>query len=370
MTRTLLWIHRTLGLTLAPYVLVMGLSGVALLWEGDAARSFRIPPVPRVAGTPLPVDEVVATLGRRFPAFHIHSLWWPRGINAPWFAEVKQGETGRLGETAMAVYLHPVSGAVLHVHDYGTSPWRWLQVLHINLLVGRAGRTWNAALALVTVFLLLTGVLLWMTRYRASTRPYKIDRSVPLWRRTWQLHQVVGVYALAFLLAQCLTGAYFGWSAPAAKAIAAMFPMQVLNRPMPPVTHPPGTAMRPVSVFLPTVHQLVPKHGVTRVLFPERPTQPIRFVVYEGGPREAHKASALFFNPWTGRLLRADLLRDQGIGDRIVFLIGAIHDGTLGGPLVHWVWSGGGVCFPVLAITGGIIAVRRRSVRHRPNSSQ
>lgn len=99
---------------------------------------------------------------------------------------------------------------------------------------------------------------------------------------------------------------------------------------------------------------------VTRVLFPERPNQPIRFVVYEGDSRESHKSSNLFFDPYTGELLRADLLRDQLIGDRILFWIGAVHFGAFGPVAIRIIWFLGALCAPLLAVTGVILYINRR----------
>lgn len=362
MGRLLLYLHRWAGILLALYILVIGLSGAVLVWHEDAARQFRTPTVARPAGeSQLSVDQVAELVKRRFPDFHLHTIYWPASPNFVWFAEVKRGAIGKPGENAFAVYLHPSSGEVLHVHDYWTSTWQWLQILHFNLLLGQPGRAYNSILATATAFALLTGVLLWSTRPKGKARPWKIQFSRHRWKRMlWQSHQAIGLYSLAFLVLQCVTGAYFGWRGPFGKAFAAAFRMQVLNRPMPLVQVAAGATPRPASTFLSSVRTQVQEHPVTRVLFPERPEQPIRFVVYEGDARESHRASNLFFDPYSGELLRADLLRDQLLGDRLHFWIGAVHFGAFGPVAIRLLWFAGALTAPLIAITGVVLYVNRR----------
>jgi uncharacterized iron-regulated membrane protein len=194
-----------------------------------------------------------------------------------------------------------------------------------------------------------------------KSRSWKIQFSATRWKRMlWQSHQAIGLYAVAFLLLEGFTGAYFGWRGPFGKAIAATVPMRVLNRPMRPVLGAPGARMRPASSFLAAVREQVPNHTVTRVLFPERPSQPIRFVVNEGDWRESHKSSSLFFDPYSGELLRADLLRDPLIGDRILLWISAVHFGAFGSVAIRILWFPGALCAPLLAVTGVILYGNRR----------
>jgi uncharacterized iron-regulated membrane protein len=118
----------------------------------------------------------------------------------------------------------------------------------------------------------------------------------------------------------------------------------------------------PLANFLPLVRERVPNYPLTRVLYPETPNQPIRFVVYEGTRQESYKASSLFFDPETGELLRADLLRDQLSGDLIVLCFAMLHFGTFGYGALKVIWFIGGLTFPLLAITGVTMYVNRQRV--------
>ena len=365
MRRPFLWMHRWIGIILGVYILAMGISGGALVFQDEASAAFRVPKVVPTTDPWMAPDQIADKIRTAFPDMHLHTIYWPQNSSSPWFAEIKKGEIGVFGETAHAVYLHPSTGEILHVHNYGRSVWRWLQVIHINLAYGRSGRALNSCLGLVALFLVLTGLLLWAPTGKVSNALWTINGSARPKRLIWELHQVAGIYSLVFLLLLCSTGAYFGWRAPIHRAIAKYFPMAMFNKPVRPVVPMPHATPKPISSFLASVNEQVPNYPVTRVLFPEAPDQPIRFVVYEGPRTEIDNANSLFYDPVTGELLRADLVRDRLIGDRIVLWITVVHVGAFGHLFLKCLWFVGAMSLPLMAITGAIIFVNKSGESYR-----
>jgi uncharacterized iron-regulated membrane protein len=359
MRQALLWIHRWIGIVLGLYILVMGITGGVLVLQDQASAAFRVPKVIPTNDPWMDPDQVADKIRTAFPDMHLHTLYWPENSSSPWFAEIKKGEIGVFGETAHAVYLHPSTGQILHVHNYGKSVWRWLQVIHINLAFGRSGRALNSYLGLAALFSVLTGLLLWLPSGKVSNALWTINWSAGSKRLIWELHQVAGIYSLVFLSLFCSTGAYFGWRAPIHRAIARYFPMALFNKRIPPVPPMPNATPQPISTFLASVKEQVPNYPVTRVLFPEAPNQPIRFVAYEGPRTGIGNANNLFYNPFTGELLRADLARDQLMGDRIVAWITVAHVGAFGNRFLKYFWLIGAMSLPLMAITGAIIFVNK-----------
>lgn len=355
MVKLLLLLHRWTGIVLAAYVVMMGLTGAALVVHDDAARRFRMPAVPDAGGTPLDADQVVERIYAAFPDWHLQTLWWPDTAYQPaWFGEIRRGAVGAIGEHALAVYVDPRSGVILRTHDYSRSPWRWMQLLHFNLMAGLNGRQVNGVLALATLFSALTGGLLWW-RNRIWWRTHRPRR---LW---WDLHQVAGIYVAPFLLIACLTGSYFAWRADVHRVMATFVPFRFMNQPVTRINPPPQPPFRSLASFEARLREIVSAYPVTRVLFPDQPDQPLRFVIYEGSRRDFHKASNLFFDPSSGALLRADLLRDRLPGDSIVQWIGAVHFGAFGGWPVQLAWMLGGVTLAVVGILGIVLFVQRQS---------
>ena len=356
----LLWLHRWTGIILALFVVMIGLSGASLVFHDEIAHQVRVPEVALTSAPSLSADAIAASVRRSFPDWQYQTLIWPEDASSPWFAEVRKGQVGAVGETALAIYLHPQTGEVLKAHDYSRSAWRWLQLLHFNLLSGRNGRLANGILGLATLFSVLTGVCVWWPARRGKPL-LRINRSASMNRVMWETHQVAGVYTTAFMIAACLTGSYFAWRGPVHQAIATVFPMRFMNQAVLPINPPPQGKSLPIESFLPAISAMIPAYPVTRVIFPERPDAPIRFIVYEGSRSQFYKASNLFFHPTTGELLRADLIRDRLTGDSIVQWIGAVHYGAFGSWPVKLLWLLGGVLFPVIAITGLIVWMNKRT---------
>lgn len=355
-----LWLHRWTGIVLAIYVVIIGLSGATLVFHDEIARQVRVPRIPPSTSPTLSADDIADRVRRAFPDWQFQTLFWPEDAASPWFAEVRKGQVGAVGETALAVYLHPQTGEVLRTHNYSLSTWRWLQLLHFNMLSGRNGRVLNGVLGLATVFSILTGVCAWWPTGRAKPL-LRINPRASITRVMRETHHVAGLYATVFMVVACLTGSYFAWRGPVHQGIAAFFPMRFMNQAVRPIEPSPQGATLPIARFLPAIQEQVPNYPVTRVIFPERPDAPIRFIVYEGSRAEFYKASNLFFHPTTGALLRADLLRDRLAGDSIVQWIGAVHYGAFGSRPVKLLWMIGGLLFPVVALTGVIIWINKRN---------
>jgi len=358
MKRTLLLVHRWTGIVLAVYVFAVGLTGAILVFHDDAAKAFREPHVPDNTDPLMNVDQIVSNIESAYPGWHLHRLYWPRNLQSPWFAEVLKGNVGYLGETAFAVYLHPSKGHIIGTHNYGRSIWRVLQVIHINLLSGRTGRTFNGVLALATLFSVLTGILMWWPRSGEGFL-WKVNWSARAKRLNWELHQITGVYLFAFFVMFCVTGSYFAWSSNYVRAIAAVFPMKLMNQRMPVIEPVEETDLKPISSFLPAIQAQVPNYPVTQVIFREAPNGLIRFVVNEGDRSTFYRANNLFFHPGSGKLMRADLVRERLTGDSIVNWVSAIHIGPFG----IWskvLWALAGLAFPLSTITGLIIYVNKR----------
>lgn len=359
----LFWLHRWFGIVLALYVVVICVTGALLVFHDEIADAVRVPAVNATPDPRLDADAIVSTVKAAFPNWHLQTLWWPASSRSPWMAEVRQGVVGAIGETALAVYVHPQTGAILKTHNYSRSVWRWLQLAHFNLLSGRDGRTANGVLALASIFVLLTGAILWLPRDYSRGPVLTISRVAANRRFAWELHQVTGIYLLPFFMVLCLTGAYFAWRAPVHQALASVFAMRFMSTAIAPITPAPTPPLKPLESFIPTIASRVPGYPVTRVIFPEQPNQPIRFVVYEGSRAEFFKASNLFFHPGSGELLRADLYGERANGDSVVSWIGAVHYGAFGSWLSKALWVASGLGVAISALTGIWIVLAKASRR-------
>ncbi|MFG6490176.1 PepSY-associated TM helix domain-containing protein [Roseateles sp. BYS78W] len=179
-------VHRAVGLWLAPLLMLMTVTGAAMVFS-DAARSWvsavlpleRLPKAARAAaatelapaGPALAPDEWVALAERQFPQARWSRLTLPRGGAAVEVRLLQPGEPrADTGNTRVRLTL---AGALVQRYDplhapAGNVVLNWLFPLHSAEAFGLAARVLWSAFGLVPALLLGTGLWLWWRRSRAA----------------------------------------------------------------------------------------------------------------------------------------------------------------------------------------------------------
>jgi uncharacterized iron-regulated membrane protein len=70
MRRALLFLHRWVGIVLALYVDVIGLTGAILVFHEDESRIFREPHIPDNTPPLMSVDQIAANIQKAYPGWH------------------------------------------------------------------------------------------------------------------------------------------------------------------------------------------------------------------------------------------------------------------------------------------------------------
>jgi hypothetical protein len=225
--RTLVVTHRWVSLVLGLLLLVVTTSGAIVLYAGDWTKAthgdvYSVTPTKH----PVAFDEAVATVAAAHPAYENGSVNVYQGLYQvfaadsdahPGFWGVDPG-TGRI--TGFVNPDRGFMGLMLNVHECGLTcdtytgyvpfldkPVPWVADHVIDSL------TWGAFILAITglmlLFLALTGAVLWWPGVKRWTHGFRVR-----WRRTrftrdFDLHQLVGLVAVPFLLMWGLTGASF-----------------------------------------------------------------------------------------------------------------------------------------------------------------
>lgn len=205
--RALLKIHLWLALAIGLYVIVISISGSAIVFRPEISR-WAIPrAVPdatgeRVQGDALaaaltvayPNDEVVRFNEGRFPAQPVSVLLSRDGE-----------ERGRLFDPFtledMGSNFPPIVASV-----------EWLVSLHDDLLTYPIGRRINGIAGGLMLVVVVTGMVLWWPGKRSWKRSLYVPRRSA--RILWHLHSVIGFWLCLLLLNWCITGLYFGFPGP------------------------------------------------------------------------------------------------------------------------------------------------------------
>jgi uncharacterized iron-regulated membrane protein len=230
-------IHLWTGLALGLYVVVLSITGSALVYRAELDRFFATPrALLDEHATPMTADQLRAAGASAYPGWTVSAVHEGR-------YRARSGGAGRTGgpggppggpgrprrlpdPTATIVFerggqtqerlFNPYTGA-----DLGDSTTRgqwfllWVTRLHDDLLLDRPdGPWWNGLLSLVFTLSVITGGIVWwpgLSRWKRSLG-VKVKGG---WRRfNWDLHSALGFWLFAFMLMWGISGWYLGMPDP------------------------------------------------------------------------------------------------------------------------------------------------------------
>jgi uncharacterized iron-regulated membrane protein len=291
---------------------------------------------------------------------------------------VMPGETEALQflHGRQVTYVNPYTGEVLGGFNPAVSEafmvvfrlHRWL------LLDTPIGRPITGAATVIFLFILMTGLLLWWPK-----RWSQLQRALTLRNKTnwlglnYDLHVVLGFYALVPLLVMGASGLYWSYSpefkhatymlldgkpAPAS-ALAARPPANDKGKPF--------TAL-PYTQLLAKTHATYPYAGPVTIAFPKSPEKPVVVT-------KIHSPTAISL-PYTDRLqldartaevLKQDPFAEKSRAEKLLSLIKHIHLGTVYGGLSLTLYVLACAIGTSLPITGFLYWLGKRNAR-RPRT--
>ena len=202
--KALFQVHLWTGIGIGLYVLLMSVSGSALVYRRQLAKAFS--QEPRIAAGPgarMTVDELKQAAKREYPGYESIRVYERKSPDQPVEIWLERGEK------RLQRLFNPYTGADLG--DTLQPAFRfilWLADLHDNLLYDRTGRRWNAIGAVLTTLLCLTGAIIWwpgINHWRSSlTVGWKVNRK----GFNWALHSALGFWSIAFIFMWGISGIY------------------------------------------------------------------------------------------------------------------------------------------------------------------
>ncbi len=358
MRRALLKLHLWLGLIAGVYVVVISVTGAALVFRIDLQRAAH-PHLftPRAAGPLADPIAIMESVSRAYPDQRLSGDDATTTGRPTYLAYVTSPKT------FTTVLIDPVSAEVLG--ELPEQSWvRWLQDLHYDLLGGRTGRMINGAGAVAIVLMSVTGIYIWWPGRKAWWRALTIDtrRSGP--RLFFEIHRALGIWSVALILMWALTGMYFAFPAYARAIIGAISPLTVSRAPS---SHAAasGSSEPPWRTMIDKARQIHPEGHVARVVLPfgERGSFLVMFAAASPTPM-GERLDAVYLDRHTGEQL-VEQASAPTIGDTVVRWVAPLHVGGFGGVVIRVVWFAGGLMPAILFITG-LAVWWNRTMRNRP----
>jgi uncharacterized iron-regulated membrane protein len=195
-------LHSWLGIGAAAYLLLMSLTGSALIFYPQLYAALSPHPSISSKRPPLANDELRHVLVKSWPGYEV-SWIWPRNDSGAWTVRLinsRQQMRSRVvnaftGEDLGPAY-PPTVGALNLIKD-----------LHENLLLGTAGRTANLVGGLTMLLAAITGAAIWWPGRHRWRRHTVVRRHSRGRRLVWEIHSAVAFWTVLFDLMWGATGA-------------------------------------------------------------------------------------------------------------------------------------------------------------------
>lgn len=225
-------IHLWTGIALGLYVLVMSISGSAIVARRELVQLLTPQFIP-VAGERMTREQIDQVLPSLYPGYQVLDVQeslrpvrgsgYGRGEVNPLLARPHRItlERDRIVRTRL---FDPYTG-----EDLGDEqPWmlsalNWTIDLHANLLSGQTGRTLSGFCSVAFVLLLATGFVIWS---RKGRRYLLVQRQINWRRQILQLHGAMGFWVGVLLLLWAVSGIYLALPTETAMALEFVFPDQ------------------------------------------------------------------------------------------------------------------------------------------------
>lgn len=226
--RALFQVHLWTGIGLGLYIVLMSVTGSALVFRRELTRSLaREPRVAVGSGTRMTEDELRQAALRAYPGYEATRVSLRK--NPDQAAEVWLER----GSSKLQRLFNPYTGA-----DLGDSIRRsfrivlWLVDLHDNLLQAKTGRALNAAGGILTTLLVLTGAVIWWPGTATWRRSLSFRWKTNPKGFNWTLHSALGFWTFALSLMWAFTGIYLSIPSAFNAAVDYFEPLSESRRPL------------------------------------------------------------------------------------------------------------------------------------------
>lgn len=351
----LIRLHKWAGLALGLQILLQAVTGI-LITNRDALMGLFYGAGPVVAE--LPLDQIMENLRDARPDHRVERIITPPD-GLPLVARLED----RAGRMEIA-HVDPVTGDIRSIGPLWRYPLQLADRLHVSLMMGAAGHAVLLTEALVLLFMLVSGLIVWWPPAGRYIRALIIHRGKGRMRFLRDLHVVpaallalpliVMVTAASLVIAEPLVG-------PAVEMMAPVNPPLAIDlKPVPPGTQPVGQAQALAMLRarfpdgqLRQIRHFGPQYRLLGVVMLDRDAV---------NPRAHHMAG---LDRATGELIVYADANDSPAGQQIIDWILPLHSGEWMGSARGFVVTLEGLGLAALVVTGFWMWLARRRVRRR-----
>ncbi len=341
-------IHLWIGIVLALYLIVMGVSGSILVLRielgalaGANPWETRRPPEPRVD-----ITAVVRSLTAGYPGFRIISVLAPGKTEPNYIARL-------LGPSQIRVGVDAGTGEILGQPKRGPAWLDTVEKLHVSLFASRNGRVINGVGGAFLLAMCVTGIINWWPGVRNWKRALKVD-----FRRRWRrinfdLHSAIGFWTLGIISFWAVSGVYFAWPREISRLVNRISPIVNSKPPLVEVAARSEMGELDLGELVKRAYELDSGTTFAGVEFPFNRRAPIQILMRRANGLSREYEDTLYFDPYTGAYLSMwQYGVNRSLGDWFLWAQVPMHFGVYWGVGVKLVWAVLGLAVPTLAVTG------------------
>jgi|CXWL01.1.fsa_nt_gi uncharacterized iron-regulated membrane protein len=215
--RALFQVHLWSGLTLGLYVVMLSLTGSALVYRVELERVFQTPRPAFEPGRPaLSTEDMTAAAERAYPGWTVTRVGNRIARRNP----VLEVWLEREGEAKKERLFNPYTGADLgDALPLNIQRLDWLAELHGDLLFDEPGALANAAGSALVTLLALSGFVVWWPGIRSWRRGLMVSRKANWLRINWDLHSAMGIWCVILIVIWGISGVYLAYPEPFAALV-------------------------------------------------------------------------------------------------------------------------------------------------------
>lgn len=395
--------HRYAGLTLAAWLVLVGLTGSLLAFHRELDRALNpqlltVAPRDTVTLDPFALRERAEALEPRLVVDQVDFERGPDAAYAVWVTPRQDPETGlRAAIPYDELFLDPYSGALLGTRERGAGSLDregfvdWVFELHRNLLLGSTGRQLAGWAAVLWTIDCLVGFWLTLPRRRTAVPPDHAAGEPLVSRRTWwrrwasawrihpdagrrrltfDAHRASGLWVWAMLFVLAWSGVAFNLGSEVYRPVMRLFFSMDESFTVPVCRVAPTQPQLAWRAAHARGQQLATEaaraHGfeIVREMQLLLDREHGRFTYVLRTDLELGQGVVrITFDDRSGDLVSVHRPQDDNTGQRVTRWLVSLHMAAAFGRPMQFVVCGVGLAIPLLAITGVLLWARKR--RHQ-----
>lgn len=352
----LLSLHRWAGLTVGLVIVLMAVTGAAIMYRTQLEPMLN----PELLTVPacterIPLDTLTANAVMERPAAKLDYIRLIAGDAGD--ARIPAAMVRFTDQTF--VYFNPCNGEWLgQRHRYGgllgtiEQRHRFRFMKNGNLITG-------TSTIIFGLILIVGGVYLWLpATLRGVKSALKFNGRLTGPAHTINLHKTVGFYVSLVLLTSVLTGLpqAFDWYKSGLYAMTgSSMPAKA------PRSEPVAGARRlPMESMWQRAQVLVPHAQEVLLHYPDKLRDPVEMYLIARDAPHPNARTMLYLDAYSGKILKFTPYADSSLGSKLYFWTLSLHTGHVGGPVVQLLLLAAALSVPFLAYTGMATWLRKK----------